>query len=179
MKNILIKCLQWSADEERYIYQLRDKNTKIKDIHILLNEKFKTMRTIRAVNDKIAKLYKIDYNKEMDKIIISYIRKYPTNLQFSFKESAKELNKFFHKERLNRTVTYKSVEGRYYSYIRVNYEVIAVGSGDGFSINVKNKPNITKKYRPKLRPVLYLMREILNLSAKDRKELIHFLNQTQ
>ena len=166
---------KFKPEEDNYLIKLRNKGETIKNIHILYNNKFKTNRTFKSIEHRIQKLLKSSYNINIDTIIVKCVRMYPTNLSYAFEQAMIEIN--------NNSIhickfTCNQISGRYYSYIRHNYNVIVTGSDNGFVLNVKNTIRKKQKPQPKLSPILYLLKEILNLSDKDRQELISFLNNT-
>lgn len=165
----------FKPEEDNYIIKLRNKGKSIKEIHILFNEHFKVNRTFGSIESRIQKLLKSSYNKNIDTIIVKFCRLYPTNLQFAFKKAAIELNKN------NKTFvkyTKNQISGRYYSFIRKHYSIVSTCSKEGFVLNVKNSISTKKRNQPKLTPVLFLLKEILELDEKERLNLIDFLNKT-
>jgi hypothetical protein len=163
------KQIFWSIEEVKSLITLRSKGHTFKEISIILNDKFNTYRTSRACSRKYEDEHKQSYSEKVDRIIISNVRKYPANLQYSFEVSSLEIY-----QTTNLKVTKLSIQGRYYGYIRLNYNVINVGSSEnGFTINVKNKSKI--KTQPKLTPIQGLIKEILNLSDKDKELIINIL----
>jgi len=161
----------WDAEEERYLIKLYKKGRTHKQISVLLNDKFDRARTARSVQARIERINKKNYTVETDKLIIAAVRQYPLNLQYAFKIACKEINA---KYKLD--IKPISIQGRYYSFVRKNYEIITTGSNAGFSINVKNKHRKDNKLpKQNLKPVQSLLKQILNLSDKERALLIDLL----
>lgn len=164
---------RFKSEEDNYIIKLRNQGKSSSEIHILYNEKYKNLRTKSALESRIQKLIKSSYSEKIDTIIVKHTRLYPANLQFAFSQAEIELN-------LNNNTgikfTASQISGRYYSFIRKNYTILTVGSKEGFTMNVKNSISTKEKSQPKLSSVLFLLKEILNLNDKERKDLIDFLN---
>lgn len=72
---------------------------------------------------------KLRWNEELDNIVIKHIQNSPNNLSHAFEQSAIELNR-----------SVKSVQGRYYTYIKDNYKVHVLASPMGAVMNIKNTP---------------------------------------
>lgn len=165
----------WTQEQTNYILKLRNKGKTYSEILVLYNDKFNS-RTLNAIKRQVEKLNKKHYTVEIDTIIVKNVRIYPGNLQYSFEVSYKEIISKYPDIPIN---NYHSISGRYYAYIKFNYNVIVTGSQQGFLLNIKN--TVRKGNKPpaqKLSPVMYLMKEILNLSDKDRKQLTLFLNNS-
>jgi hypothetical protein len=64
-----------------------------------------------------------------DAVIVENIQKYPANFGLAFKQTGIELGR-----------TSKAVAGRYYSALRNNIPIIAIGSSAGVLANTKNVP---------------------------------------
>lgn len=164
---------QFKPEEDNYLIKLRNQGKSVSVIHNLYCERYKIIRTKNAIESRIQKLIKSSYSESIDTIIVKYTRLYPTNLRFAFNQAQVELN-------LNNTTGIKftdsQISGRYYSFIRKHYTILTVGSKEGFIMNVKNSISTKEKSQPKLSSVLFLLKEILNLSDKERKDLIEFLN---
>lgn len=165
----------WSNNETKEMFRLNNAKMSNKDIAIILSEKFNTFRTEKAVKGHLEQESKKYYNINTDKLIVKNIRKYPGNFQYSFEVSSKELNVEYN-GKIPKTFTKNSIQGRYYNFIRHNYDVISIGSEEGFLLNIKNVKRTENIKQPKLTPVLLLLKEILNLSDSERKDLIRFLN---
>jgi hypothetical protein len=165
---------QFKPEEDNYLVKLRNNGKSVSEIHLLYNDKYKTLRTKAAIESRIQKISRGSYSQLIDEVIVKHIRLNPANLQFAFKESCVELNS---QNKTGISFTPMQVSGRYYSFIRKHYTVLTVGSDKGFTLNVKNCFSTKGKKQPKLSSVLFLLKEILNLEDKERKDLIEFLNQ--
>jgi len=97
------------------------------------------------------------FSIEDDQVIISYIKKSPTNLRNAIEQAAEEISADF-----------KSVENRYYNSIKKNHTIITCGSSAGMSSNVKN--SIRKEgeiFNPKLKPHVVILKQLLDLPDKE------------
>lgn len=98
-------------------------------------------------------------------IILNCVKQYPTNLSFAFKEASKLMNR-----------NIISISAHYYTVLRKNNNIITVGSENGFSKNnIKNQHKDNDgNIKSDLQPIQYLIKEILNLSYKERDFLLLF-----
>lgn len=110
------------------------------------------------------------YILEEDNIIINCIKEYPTNLSYAFKQASL---------RMNGKRTARAIELRWYTVLKKkdNINIITVGTEKGFTKNSKNLKRNKEGKLPEqgLKPIAYLVKEILNLSSPERKILITFL----
>jgi len=166
MKPITTLPLRWDALETEALIQLRNSNHTPAEIVIALNKKFNTNRTKSAISKKIELLFKARWTQELDKIIIKYVQSFPLNLQHAFVLASKDLN-----------ISKLSIQGRYYAFIRINYNVLTTGSlKTGFSNNIKNLSRKSNKLPDqKLNTVMWLMKQILELPKEEREKIKSFL----
>lgn len=148
------------------ILQLRSKGYSVNKISELINNQFNTNRTPSNIHKKLLLITKDKKeNKKLlkeDNILISYIRKYPTNIRYAITLASEELN-----------LSITALSHRYYTRIKHSIAVLTVGSEIGFSNNVKNtlrdiNGNLPT---PDMNDVQWLMKQILNLSEKDRNTI--------
>lgn len=100
-------------------------------------------------------------------VIIECVEKYPVNLSYAFEMASL---------RIDRSV--RLISAYYYYSIRKKENIITTGSNKGFSKNnIKNqhKCKETGELKPDLQPIQYIIKEILNLSMKERAFLATFL----
>lgn len=109
------------------------------------------------------------FTEDEYKIIIEEVKKCPTNLQNAFKEASEKLK-----------LPHAKIQGTWYVTLRKRPDVkaITVGSKHGFTQNVKNIKRNAAGEMPEqdLKHVQFLMRQILELSVKERKAIIAFLS---
>lgn len=110
------------------------------------------------------------YTEEEKAIIIEQLKLYPDNRNEAFRVISTML-----KDRAPR-----SIENYYQNNIKNNSAILigTVGSNIGFTHNRKNNPvreGQTFKRKEPLNPVIYIMKELLNLSQEDRQAIISFL----
>ena len=113
---------------------------------------------------------RVTFSNEEDNIIIEKVKQYPTNLQHAFSEAAITLDN-------GKTRT--QVEGRWYSKLRkkAGVHAVSVGSERGFSRNTKNVARKDGTMPEQgLKPHLYVLKQIFNLSPAEREEIIRILN---
>jgi hypothetical protein len=174
METLIKYSTKWSIEETKYLRDLKIKGKNLNEIYILFNNKFTTQRTKDSIEKKIESIFKVDYNFNMDKIIVENVIKYPLNLQYAFEITAKILNKNYPQK--DKLFTKQVIQGRYYSYIKHNYNIITTGSKIGFSINIKNQHKDKNKIlKQNLTSFQVLIKEILNLSDDERKKIITLL----
>jgi len=174
METLIKYNAKWSVEETKYLRTLKLKGENLTSIYILFNHKFANQRTKASVERKLESLFKVDYNFNMDKLIIENVIKYPLNLQYAFEITANLLNVNYPQK--DKLFTKQTISGRYYAYIKHNYNVITTGSKAGFSMNVKNQhKDNNKMLKQNLTSFQVLIKEILNLSDDERKKIITLL----
>jgi len=118
--------------------------------------------------DTIVESKRSTWSNDEDLVLIEMVKRYPTNLKHAFSEAAVTLgNK-------NRTQT----ETRWYNHLRKrnNVDAVSVGSERGFSKNTKNVPRKDGTMPEQgLRPHLYVLKQIFNLSPAERDEIVRIL----
>lgn len=100
-------------------------------------------------------------------IVIKCVEEYPVNLSYAFKMASPKLNR-----------SVQTICAYYYDSIKNREKVITTGSNKGFSNNnIKNQHKCKKTgiVIADLQPIQYIIKELLNLSQKERKFLITFL----
>lgn len=107
------------------------------------------------------------FSEEEDNIILKNVELYPTNLQESFRHSARELK---------RSVAVINV--RYYNNLRKEQHVISTGSKHGFSRNVKNQPRFTSEQEiiPDLQFHEVVIKNLLSLPREKRQQIIQMFS---
>lgn len=88
------------------------------------------------------------FNPNEDKLIINEIKNSPTNLSFAFKNASRQL--------IHRTP--EACSSRYYTALRNNQAIIAIGSEKGLLVNTKNTRQTVSKdiFNAKLRDDLLI-----------------------
>lgn len=108
------------------------------------------------------------FSEEDDKVILKQIELYPTNINYSFEESAKLLE----------GKSIKSIESRYYRILKFkrNVKAITCGSKAGFTQNVKNIMRDGDGNLPpqNLKHYMWVMKEMLDLSPEEREMIVKF-----
>ena len=166
MKTQLIH--RYSTLELNTIYQLRSEGYTFKEITVQINKQFNTNRTEHKIECKLshstkkAKAIKTRKLTVEDETIINNIKKYPTNIKYALILSAEELR-----------TTFQKLNNRYYKHLKYSHTILTVGSEIGFSNNVKNTlRDINGNLQsPDMNDVQWLMKQILNLSEKDRNTI--------
>ena len=106
------------------------------------------------------------YSPAEDKLILENVKKYVTNINYSFKISSQRIG-----------VTQKSVKNRYYNVLKNNPDIVFIlgSSRRGF---IQNKKNIPEKMlfekQNELTPLQKIIGEMLNLSDFERKQILMF-----
>jgi hypothetical protein len=162
---------RYSVLEINTLLQLRASGLKIDEIVIEINTRFKSNRTVKSISCKLSSLTTRDNVKktkkltEIDKVLLHYINKYPTNIRHGVKLAAKKTGKSFN-----------TLYQRYYKHLKFTNPVLTVGSKIGFSNNVKNSiTDINGNLpTPDMNDVQWLMKQILNL-AEDKRNQIKLL----
>lgn len=102
--------------------------------------------------------------------LLTLLREYPDNRQEAYRRFAEIYT--------NRT--FRSAQNFFYRYIMENNNVVinTTGSKNGFTSNRKNMPvkegEVFQRQQP-LKPVMFIMRELLNLSSEERRAIADFL----
>lgn len=99
------------------------------------------------------------YTQEEKDIIKNNISKYPTNLEFAFAESEKEL--------VGRTR--KGIMLQYYAVIRKEKPIMSLATQQGFTVNIKNTP-MSKDDKVDLKREI--MMDILTKMTKSEKRQV-------
>jgi len=109
---------------------------------------------------------------EWERVIIKKcVADYPNNLQYAFVIAAEKLP--------HRKV--ENINAYYYQTLKKQDTMITVGSKNGFTkSNVKNqhKSKETGKVTPDLQPIQWIIKELLNLTTKERNFIATFLTDT-
>jgi hypothetical protein len=150
----------------REVAQLTNRNVKSVEMYYYMNIKDKNYNTV--INNKQKREA---YRKEEQDIIKKNIKLYPHNLQYAFEKSAEELP--------NRSKS--SIANIYYYKMKKDNTIITVGSEKGFTKdNTKNqhKSKKTGEVAADLQPIQWLIKELLNLSIKERNFIATFLTDT-
>lgn len=113
------------------------------------------------------KLVRVPYKEWEIDIIKKCIADYPNNLQYAFKAAAEQLP--------NRKAN--NINAYYYQHLKKQDIMITVGSKNGFTKNnVKNQhKDKNDKLIPDLQPIQWIIKELLNLSTKERNFIANFL----
>lgn len=164
---------RYTALELNTIFQLRSEGYSMKDITYKINERFNSNRTEHKIMCKLSHLNsKAVANKKRkltndDKIIEKYVKRNSTNIRYGLELASKELN-----------TTFEKVNNRYYKHLKYTITMLTVGSEMGFTNNVKNTPRDINGNlpTPDMNDVQWLMKQILNLSEKDRNTIKLLLN---
>lgn len=69
------------------------------------------------------------YSQQEDQLIISTIKNYPNNLTLAFEQAGEIIGR-----------NPQAVSQRYYTKLKKDFDIIAVGSDQGLCINTKNTP---------------------------------------
>lgn len=107
------------------------------------------------------------YSAQDAELILKTISEYPTNLRHGFKIAGTKLNR-----------NPNNIAAYYYQTLKKKNNIITVGSNNGFSKdNIKNQHKCKKTGAviPDLQPIQYIIKDILNLSLKERNFLAMFL----
>lgn len=165
---------KFSELEIKTILHLKSSGMNVKRITIELNKKFNKNRTINTIYRKISNLESGFINEKkqeiykLDEKLIEAIKNSPTNISYAIRKISKEYN-----------VKYDRLENRYYKTLKHQNTILTVGSEIGFSQNNVKNQFVDKNGNlpdPGMNNIQWLLKNILNLSEQERKQLIQILN---
>lgn len=160
----ITSCVEEAKNNHSHIKNAFEKASKHLNRHIKAVEAM----WYRTTNDKN---FVKKFTEEEDHVIINNIKNFPTNLKYAFKISSEDP---LLKER-----SLPSIAQRWYGHLRrqTNIHSVSCGSKNGFTQNVKNVLRDENSNLPNqgLKHHLYLIKEILDLSEKERNAIITIL----
>ena len=102
-------------------------------------------------------------------IVLKWLQQYPDNLKYAFEKASEEIG----------TRASRSLAVKYYTCWKNEEDFLAVtvGSKKGFTQNVKNTPRVEGVFPEEraLNSVGWLIKNFLNLSSKEQKQVIDVL----